>query len=478
MWRSRCVPIAPSLANCGSINSGAATCRDMPWRPGEDWRPWSDVDDIALAEQLQLLGLPMKKSTVADAVAMIAGEYPHHPVAAWLDELAWDGTKRLDGWLTTYLGVTDTAYSRAVASATLVAAVARIRRPGCKADHVLILEGPQGAGKSQAVAALAPNPDWFTDEIADLGTKDAAQGLRGKWIIELPELSAMRRGEIETIKAFTSRATDHYRPSYGRRAEDFPRQCIFIGSTNGDAYLADDTGNRRFWPVKVGNIDLNSLRRDREQLWAEAVAAFAKDTCWWLTQAEEALAREEQAERHPEDPWSGSVLAWAETHDKFVIEDFLASKADGLGMAEEDISAPVFRRVASILRGEGWERGDQKRINGKRRRPYQRPSPMSPIENAMGDTMGDTNGTKSINDYSASVTHVTHNTGRTHDDAHTHVSGNRGRMGDMGDTLPETRSSSWHSRPSPIQGNTGGASGMGDALLADEAEITARGELR
>src|SRR5688572_12569501 len=129
----------------------------------------------------------------------------------------------------------------------MIAAVARIHRPGCKADHALILEGAQGRQKSSAIAALVPDEMWFTDSIADLGTKDSAQDLAGKWLIELGELSSLKRPEVERIKAFMSRSTDHYRPSYGRRSQDFARQCVFAGSTNSDAYFTDETGNRRFW---------------------------------------------------------------------------------------------------------------------------------------------------------------------------------------------------------------------------------------
>ncbi len=395
--------------------AAAASC-DMPWRRGQDWLPWTDGDDIALTERLQLLGLPVKKGTVADAVALVAGETPFHPVGAYLDGRAWDGTERLDAWLSTYLGVTDTPYSRAVGKATLVAGIARIRRPGCKADHVLILEGPQGAGKSQAVAALSPLLEWFTDEIADIGSKDAAQDLCGKWLIELPELSAMKRGEVATIKAFVARSVDHYRPSYGRRAEDFPRQCIFIGSTNADAYLADDTGNRRFWPVRVGKINLDRLRQDRDQLWAEAAVAFGKGARWWLDADAEALAKVEQADRQPEDPWTGDVLEWGDRYATFVIEEFLITSQvnGGLAMKAEDIGDREYKRVASILRRAGWERGPQKRINGARRRPYLRPSPLSPVLSSTGDSTGDNNKRKNINGHSSPVTPVTRNMTRTH----------------------------------------------------------------
>ena len=234
----------------------------MPWRAGGGWREWVDTDDIALAEWLQLRGLNAKPTTCAAAVQNFAAARPVHPLRDHLDGLAWDGQPRLDRWLMIYMGVTDTAYARAVGRKWMVQAVARVYRPGCKADHALILEGPQGAFKSTACTVIAMSPDWFADEIADLGSKDSAQDLRGKWIIEIGELSAMRRSEVERVKAFISRCIDHYRPSYGRRSQDFPRSCCFIGTTNADAYLADETGGRRFWPVKIGTVDIDQLRRD------------------------------------------------------------------------------------------------------------------------------------------------------------------------------------------------------------------------
>jgi hypothetical protein len=190
--------------------------RDMPWRPGSSWRDWTDTDDLCFAEWCQLHNLPLTPRNAAHAVAVVANDHRVHPIREYLDGLKWDGVPRLDSWLTTYLGVnvpkdeakTRGVYVREVGRRWPIAAVARIYKPGCKVDTVPILEGPQGALKSSALAALVPNSAWFTDQISDLGTKDAAQDLNGKWIIELAELSAMRRNETERIKAFVSRASD------------------------------------------------------------------------------------------------------------------------------------------------------------------------------------------------------------------------------------------------------------------------------
>jgi hypothetical protein len=242
---------------------GAVMCRDLPWRTGDDWREWANSDDLRFAEWLQLREVPLRPTTCADAVATVADENRNHPVRNYLEELVWDGVPRLDSWLQRYLGVKvlpgigeeakhRALYVREVGRRWAISGVARIYRPGCKADHALVLEGRQGAGKSSALAALVPNADWFADEISDLGSKDSAQDLRGKWLLELAELSALKRGEIERVKAFMSRSVDHYRPSYGRRSQDFPRQCFFAGTTNAEEYLIDETGNRRWWPVIRG----------------------------------------------------------------------------------------------------------------------------------------------------------------------------------------------------------------------------------
>ncbi len=286
--------------------------RKLPW---DDQliplpRPWADADDVRCAEWLQRREINVPPVVVSRSVTAVARDIRIHPVRDYLNGLVWDGVPRLDSWTLTYLGADDTPLNRAFGALWAISAIARIMQPGAKADHMLILEGPQGARKSTALKVLA-GADWFTDELAEIGSKDAAQQMRGVWIIEIAELDAIGRAEVSRIKAFLSRTVDRYRPPYGRYVIDVPRQCVFAGSVNPDTYLRDETGNRRFWPVRCGTIDLDALRRDRDQLWAEAVVRYREGAIWWLQDpALIAMAEEAQEMRLQSDAWDGLIEHW------------------------------------------------------------------------------------------------------------------------------------------------------------------------
>ena len=211
--------------------------------------------------------------------------------------------------------------------------------------------GVQGVGKSAALRTLVPDPAWFAEDLSPLGTKDAAQDLCGKWIIEMAELSALRRGEVETVKAFISKRVDHYRPSYGRRAQDFALQCVFAGTTNEDQPLKDETGNRRFWPVAVGKIDLEALARDRDQLWAEAMHEFRAGKPWFLSAEAATQARDAQAQRLAGDVWEEVVAEYAAELTEVTVAELL------VGAIEKPIgqwTKADEMRIAAILRRRGW----------------------------------------------------------------------------------------------------------------------------
>jgi putative DNA primase/helicase len=191
----------------------------------------------------------------------------------------------------------------------MISAIARAYRLGCKVDTAIVFEGEQGRLKSTAIKVLGK--DWTTDELAHLGSKDAAMQLVGVWLVEMAELEGITAAKVSTIKAFITRSTDRYRPPYGRRVEDFPRQCVFAGSVNENQYLRDATGRRRFWPVECKSIDIESLARDRDQLWAEARLRFDEGARWWFSDpALDRRAAVRQRGRHREDPWEPVIAEY------------------------------------------------------------------------------------------------------------------------------------------------------------------------
>ena len=330
---------------------GTVVLKPAPWGivpKGE----WTDHEDRLAAEWLQRQGILVSVEVAGQAVQTAARDHPFHPVKSYLQGLHWDGVERVDRWLSTYLGVEDTEYSRAVGSRWLISAVARIFRPGAKADCCLILEGPQGIRKSTALRTIAG--EYFTDELADLGSKDAAMQTRGVWIIELSELDNLSHAEVARIKAFMSRTTDRFRPPYGMRLVESPRQCVFAGTVNHSSYLRDETGGRRFWPVVCGQIDVDALAGDRDQLWAEAKVRFESGSVWWLDTLDLVqLASDQQEARYEGDPWEEVIGPWLESKESTTISEVL-EKCINKPQAQWTQTDKI--RAARCLRAQGWLR--------------------------------------------------------------------------------------------------------------------------
>ncbi len=321
----------------------------------------TDVDVGRIQEWLQIQGIDkLSKDVVHQAVEMRAHERAFHPVRDYLNALTWDGTPRLAGWLTAHLGAAATEYNSAVGAMFLISMVARVFAPGCKADHMPVLEGEQGARKSTACQVLAG--EWFSDSLPDVTAgKDVAQHLAGKWLIEIGELSAIKRGDAELLKQFLARSVEKFRPSYGRREVVAPRQCIFVGSTNDDAYLKDATGGRRFWPVKVGTIDIDSLRRNRDQLFAEAVKQYRDGAKWWPDREFERIhIKAEQEARFESDPWEDDIRNFLADKDGVRVNS-IAREALHLDIAK--VGTIEQRRISNVLRLLGWT---SKKSNGAR----------------------------------------------------------------------------------------------------------------
>jgi predicted P-loop ATPase len=253
---------------------------------------WDATDDSRAAMWLATFDPEWKftpsSDLIAEAVEVIARANAYHPVRDYFNGLEWDNQKRLTTWLTRFLGVKDSDYSKRVSAWWLMGAVKRILQPGAKFDYCLVLAGPQGKKKSTAFEVLA-SPAWFGDTDLDLGHKDAMSALRGKLIYEIAELGALARSEEKRQKSFLSRRIDEYRPVYGRREIKAPRQVVFGGTTNDHEWNKDPTGGRRLWPVDclVDEIDVAALRAERDQLWAEAVHYVKAGLRYWPTQEEQ-----------------------------------------------------------------------------------------------------------------------------------------------------------------------------------------------
>ena len=328
-----------------------------PWQRGNnDWVPrrWSDADDARATEWLQHQGIHVPLHIAASAVQATAAEARFHPIRDYLNGLGWDGVQRLGKFAVTHLGAANTTYHNGVGKTILLSAVARVFDPGCKADTMAILEGSQGSFKSTALETLF-SPAWFSDDIAELGSKDAAMQTRVAWCIEVAELSAMHKGEVERVKAFVSRRIDRYRPSYGRNVIEQPRSCIFVGTTNAGVYLRDETGARRYLPIRCGTIDIAAIKRDRDQLWAEAVHQYREEAAaWWLTDTGViAAAVEEQAARYVPDVWGEVVIEYVDGKRVTSVSEVL-EHALFLEKAKWDRASQM--RVAQCLTAMKWER--------------------------------------------------------------------------------------------------------------------------
>ncbi len=335
---------------------------DMPSdpRPGA----WTDADTARAAHwfaRTSICGMKpiaVGAKVLEPAILVAAEARALHPVRDYLKGLSWDGDKRVDTWIANYLGGELTPYACATGAAFLIGLVARVMVPGCKLDTMIVIEGDQGRFKSTALDALTS--PWFADSRLPIGDKDGMQMLAGVWLWEIGELAGLSKADVETVKAFLSSRTDRYRPSYGKRTIDVQRQIAFAGTTNATTYLQDETGGRRFNPIRTGTIDIPALRRDRDQLWAEAYQRFLGGERWWLP---EGLAASEQAARFVVDEWQARIETYLRLRTSTtigdILEDLIFRDVDSSGNARNTLSRWGQRdqnRVARCLRQIGWER--------------------------------------------------------------------------------------------------------------------------
>lgn len=317
-------------------------------------RPVTDIDVGIVQARLQTLGLDrIGRDTMHQAIDVRAYERRFNPVRNYLENIEWDGQERLAGLFSVYFGAVRSPYTEQIGIMFLLSMVARIFEPGCKADHMPIIEGPQGALKSTACRILGT--DWFSDHLPDVaGGKDISQHLRGKWLIEVAEMHAMSKADATLLKAFITRTTERYRPSFGRKEVIEPRHCIFIGTTNREVYLRDETGGRRFWPIKAGTIDVLALSRDRDQLFAEAVVKYRRSGHWWPERDfERQHIMPQQAERYEADAWEETIASFIQVRTKVTIDEVARG---ALQIDVQRVGTAVQRRIAAVLEQLNWKR--------------------------------------------------------------------------------------------------------------------------
>jgi putative DNA primase/helicase len=335
---------------------------------------WLDDDDDELDLWLsQKYDLRAGKDICGRAAGIVGRRAAYHPVREYLDGLLWDGERRLDTWLETYLGaivpegdIRSHDYYAKAGAWWLISAVARIYRPGCQADHVLLLEGQQGIGKSTALRVLFR--DHFSDTPLRIGDKDSYGNLRGVWCYELAELDSLNRAETSASKAFFTSTRDKYRPPYGKRDVIAPRQVVFAGTVNHDQYLRDSTGNRRYWPVRCGEMrlrGLDGLETVVDQLFAEAATRFKADALWYPTTPDEQdLFGEQQAQRELGDVYEALIAEGTAGRSEIsmaaIFKDILDTEPSKMTRAEQT-------RVGEAMRRLGWEK---KRVGNRYNRSY------------------------------------------------------------------------------------------------------------
>ncbi|MGF7163498.1 putative P-loop ATPase [Rhodoligotrophos appendicifer] len=348
--------------------------KQPPWVPSssEKWKPREieEADTVDARAWLCGQGVDQSRSDTYALLKAAASRNRLNPLRDWLLALKWDRQSRLEKWLSYYLGVDDSPYSRAVGQCWMISAVARVMKPGCKCDTMLILQGDQGIFKSTAIRVLT-GEEYFTDDPGEAGTKSAIENMAGKWIIEYSELDSMSKATADRVRAWLSRKEDRFRPPYEVAARDFPRTCVFVGTTNRDTFLKDETGGRRFWPVRCISIDVDGLQTDRDQLWAEAVHVFNAGTKWWLTSPDViAAAKEAQEGAYEMDTWESRIARWLIGKGETKIGEILEGPLD-VAVGKHDQVAQ--NRVARVLKRLGWERA-RRRVHGGMEWYYRAPS--------------------------------------------------------------------------------------------------------
>lgn len=350
---------------------------ELAQRPEWKGEPIVDSDLITMRLMMEAQNFEPPTADLLATVIRHAKDNAYHPVRDYLHTLKWDGTKRLNFWLQQCLGAQNTDWNKLVGRKTLIAAVARAFKPGCKVDTVLVLEGPQGIKKSSAIATLFGD-EWTAESVNLFDQHNKmVMSMMGAWCVELAEFIAIARRDQNTVKGMLSMRSDRVVLPYAKMASDHPRQCVFFGTINpGETgYLTDATGNRRYWPVEVVKADLELIQDRRDQLWAEAVHAYREGERWWLDEDEQGLAQFQVAEREKYDVWDEVLderIARTESEQGGPIKTLTIAAAlqligvptERMGEKERDRAAASLKRLGyiSVPRKVRDETGERKSV--------------------------------------------------------------------------------------------------------------------
>ena len=339
--------------------------QDIEW----NGKPFVDPSDtVAIRMLLDDMNFEAPKGDLFPAIVAHARQNSYHPVRVYLDGVNWDRLPRIDTWLIDMMGADDTAFNRLVSRKALIAAVARAYDPGCKVDTVLILEGPQGIRKSSAIEALFSH-DFFSDSV-DLfrDHKQMVMAITGSWCVELAEFVSVLRRDQEHVKGLLSVKADKIVLPYAKVRSTHPRQCVFWATYNpqdGEGYMDDMTGNRRYWPVRVTMADTNLIQAKRDQLWAEAKNAYFTGERWWLEDDEVHIAEENVLSRASEDAWAEvletKLLGMNNVHSTEIYTM--------LGLANYQVTPEVKSRVRNAMLALGYK-NEPRSVNGTSRRVW------------------------------------------------------------------------------------------------------------
>ena len=349
--------------------------RSDPTWAGQIW--WNTYRKLMMVGQCQVMDadyqrisiwldvtyrIHVAQAAVAPIVSAVGHDNARNPLQEYLTGIRWDGQERLSTWLSVVFGVEDTDLHRIIGRRWLIQAAARALTPGCKADIMLVLAGKQGIRKSSALRELA-GIDFFSDSPIPIGEGPRAMSqVYSAWIHEIPELASLRGKAVEDVKSFTTKTHDDFQPLYAKAPVHWARFCVFAGTTNEDTFLGDPTGARRFWPVRVLRVDLDWIKANRDQLWAEAVAAFRAGESWWLDSTEEEAITEDREQYQREETWEALVAGWltVQPPDRVSNRDSLSALTaarllrDALDIPPSQHTTSNITRIGQVMKRLGY----------------------------------------------------------------------------------------------------------------------------